>query len=145
MAHEAQPEMTRENTLNFALDYVTNDRNVDNGNPEDNFSAIAEIWTFWLERKYGITFKLTPTDVAMLSLMIKIARLIVTETKHDNWIDIAGYAACGAETASIEERNKKWNETKDAGLADGGQSYTDQDGIRRRVGDNAPLAEMKNG
>jgi hypothetical protein len=119
MATEAQPTMTRENTIKFAMDYVTNDRNIDNGNPEDNFSAIAELWTFWLEKKYGITFKLTATDVAMLSLMIKIARLLVTETKHDNWIDIVGYAACGAETASIEERNKRWNEAKDA-QADGG-------------------------
>lgn len=108
MATDAKTRMTRENTLNFALDYVTNDRNVDNGDPEDNFGSIAELWTFWLEKKYGITFKLTATDVAMLSIMIKIARLLVTETKHDNWIDIAGYAACGAETAGIEERPTSW-------------------------------------
>jgi len=95
-------QMNREMTLRLALEYVTHDRNKDNGDPEDNFGAIAELWTFWLERKYGIKLKLSPTDVAMMSLMIKIARLIVTETKHDNWIDIAGYAACGAETAAIE-------------------------------------------
>lgn len=129
-------EMTRRNTLETALDYVTNDRNLDNGNPEDNFARIAELWTFWLREKYHITFKLTPTDVAMLSLMIKQARLLETETKHDNWIDIAGYSACGAETASIEQREKPI-------LRDAGVAYTDEDGIVRRFDEmpNAPLVE----
>jgi len=97
-----QVEMTRETTLRLAMEYVMHDRNQDNGDPEDNFGTIAELYSIWLEKKYGIKFKLTPTDVAIFSMMIKIARLVVTETKHDNWIDIAGYAACGAETAAIE-------------------------------------------
>ena len=136
MAIEAKTRMTRVNTLETALKYVTNDRNVDNGNPEDNFLRIAEQWTFWLREKYHITFKLTPTDVAMMSLMIKIARLLETETKHDNWIDIAGYAACGAETASIEALDKPI-------LRDAGVAYTDEDGIVRRFDEmpNAPLVE----
>lgn len=95
--------MTRRSTLETALDYVVNDRNIDNGDPEDNFGSIAELWTYWLRRKYNVEFSVTPTDVAMMSLMIKIARLLVSESKADNWIDIAGYAACGAETAGIEE------------------------------------------
>lgn len=94
--------MTRETTLRTALEYVTHDRNKDNGDPEDNFSRIAEFWTIWLREKYNIDFNITPTDVAMMSLMIKIARLLESEWKADNWIDIAGYAACGSETASIE-------------------------------------------
>ena len=95
-------KMTRTKILDMAKDYVTNDRNLDNGDPEDNFGRIAELWTFWFKEKYGIKFKITKTDVAMFSLMIKVARLLETETKEDNWVDIAGYAACGAETAWLE-------------------------------------------
>lgn len=117
--------MTRRNTLEAALQYVTHDRNLDNGDPEDNFKRIAELWTYWLREKYGAKFSVSPTDVAMMSLMIKIARLLETETKHDNWIDIAGYAACGAETASVEKRAMAQRELP---LANGLAQYIAFDG-----------------
>lgn len=96
-------QMSRERTLNLALEYVMNDRNKDNGDPEDNFQHIANFWTPWLQGRYGIDFELTRTDVAIMSAMIKIARLIGNINKEDNWVDIAGYAACGAEAAESEK------------------------------------------
>ena len=100
-------KMTRVQTLSKALEYVTHDRNIENGDPEDNFRRIAKLWQVWFEEKYGITFTITETDVAMLSMLIKVARLLVTEDKEDNWVDIAGYAACGSECASIEAAKKE--------------------------------------
>lgn len=38
----------------------------------------------------------------MMSLL-KIARTATGAAKLDNWVDIAGYAACGAELDSIVE------------------------------------------
>ncbi len=38
-----------------------------------------------------------PHDVAVLVLLLKVARLINSPEHMDNWTDIAGYAACGWE------------------------------------------------
>jgi len=95
-------EMSRRRTLELALEYVTKDRNVDNGDPEDNFGNIAYLMNWWIKQRYHARFELSSTDVAVFSMFIKVARLIGNIYKEDNWIDIAGYAACGAETAGIQ-------------------------------------------
>ena len=35
-------------------------------------------------------------DVAVMMILLKIAR-VASSKKSDNWVDIAGYAACGGE------------------------------------------------
>jgi len=95
--------MNREETLKAAMECVLVNRNKDYADPEDNFSAIAELWTFWLRQRYGIEFVLTPLDIAMMSSDIKKARMLENPYKEDNFIDIAGYAACAAEVAEIEQ------------------------------------------
>lgn len=40
---------------------------------------------------------LGPDDVAAMMMLLKIARIATGEPKEDNWIDAAGYAACGGE------------------------------------------------
>jgi hypothetical protein len=44
--------------------------------------------------------KVTPEQVALCSIDVKIARAAVNPKQADTWIDIAGYAACGAEIAT---------------------------------------------
>lgn len=39
----------------------------------------------------------TASDVANMMILLKIARGANGKPKEDNWIDIAGYAACGGE------------------------------------------------
>ena len=39
----------------------------------------------------------TASDVANMMILLKIARGAIGKPKADNWIDIAGYAACGGE------------------------------------------------
>lgn len=92
----------RKECLDKATKIVTKDRNEQYGSPEDNFNKIAELWTDYLD--YG----LTATDVAIMMIILKIARINTGEHKDDNYIDIAGYAACGMEISRKEY--EKWAE-----------------------------------
>ncbi|GIV03960.1 MAG: hypothetical protein KatS3mg015_2790 [Fimbriimonadales bacterium] len=71
-----------------ALQVINRERQDDYGNPEDTFTAIARLWSAYLD------LDLRPTDVAHLMILLKIAR---GAKKRDNWVDIAGYAALGYE------------------------------------------------
>ena len=39
-------------------------------------------------------------DVAAMLALLKIARIASGHAKEDNWVDLAGYAACGGEIES---------------------------------------------
>ena len=91
---------TRAEILDAAKNCVCTDRNRQYGEPEDNFTAIADMWTAHLRAK-GFTAWLTPVDVALMLAEFKIARaLTATNQKADTYIDLAGYAACGGEIAT---------------------------------------------
>jgi hypothetical protein len=100
--------MNREETLDAAKECVLVNRNRDYADPEDNFSAIARLWNFWLSERYGFD-DISALDVAMMSAFIKVARMLENPYKEDNFIDIAGYAACAAEVAEIEQDKKAKN------------------------------------
>lgn len=91
----------REKILQDALKIVTQDRNKDYGDPEDNFSTIAEYWATYLHSKnlFADTGSLTATDVAAMMILMKCSRLATSPDKEDHWVDIAGYAACGGQCA----------------------------------------------
>lgn len=88
--------MTRKDFLTEAEKCVCSDRNLQYGEPEDNFSDIAKLWSAYLDADIGAE------DVAIMMCLFKIARLKSSyyESK-DSWIDLIGYAACGGE---ISER-----------------------------------------
>lgn len=81
----------REDTLMEAKRVVSHDRNQQYGGPEENFGVIANMWSAFL----GI--KIQAHEVAVMEILIKVARARVSPEKWDHWVDIAGYAACGAE------------------------------------------------
>lgn len=85
----------REQVLAAARMCVCGDREQDYGSPEDNFNRIANLWADYLG------YPVTDTDVACMMALLKIARIQSGHAKRDNWIDLAGYAACGAE---LDER-----------------------------------------
>lgn len=85
--------MKREEVLGAAATAVMIDRNADHGAPEDSFSLIAELWEAYLERP------IDGYDVAAMMALLKIARIRNNPRHADSWIDLAGYAACGAEVA----------------------------------------------
>lgn len=105
--------MNRQETLEKALDAV-NARPKSYGPPEQNFDRIARRWNVHLENRdlqlvkweggIAIAAHLTATDVAILMADIKLARLEESPGHADSWIDLAGYAACGAEVSTdLEE------------------------------------------
>jgi hypothetical protein len=96
--------MTREQILTRAKNCVCGDREDDYGTPEQNFEIIANLWTAYLN--WGIT----PVDVAAMMALMKIARISSGHAKQDNWVDLAGYAACGGELEIIQEHNKECEE-----------------------------------
>ena len=83
--------MNREQILEAARQIVTKDREQDYGSPEDNFGIASILWSAYLQ------FKVDPHDVAVMMILLKVARIASGHQKADNWIDIAGYAACGGE------------------------------------------------
>lgn len=99
-------EEARETVLDNARTAVMSDRNTDYGNPEDNFEDIASLWRAW--HKMGGDVRdneTTATDVAVMMILVKIARLKTSPLVEDHWTDIAGYAACGyAASLADDER-----------------------------------------
>lgn len=82
--------MRRKDILKAAEQCVCGDRDVQYGSPEDSFKLIAQLWSAYLERL------VMPRDVAAMMALMKVAR-IKAGKKDDNWVDLAGYAACGGE------------------------------------------------
>ncbi len=90
--------MTREEILAQAQKCVCGDREQDYGSPERNFETIAQLWTAYILATPGDALdKFTPVDVAAMLALLKIARIASGNAKEDNWVDLAGYAACGGE------------------------------------------------
>lgn len=75
-------------------------RGLNYGRLEDNFQRIANRWNVHLRNAYGIAIEISPASVAIMCADIKIARLENQPAHLDSWIDLAGYAACGAEIAT---------------------------------------------
>lgn len=94
--------MNRKECLETALEIVMKDRQNDYGTPESNFATIAEYWTTYLNSR-GLEGYVTGFDVAAMMALLKIARIASSPAKEDNWVDLAGYAANGAEIAPKKE------------------------------------------
>ena len=92
--------MTREDILDAALKCVNGDRDQQYGNPEDSFSTVAVFWTKYLQSRPTYCLPILSKDVAAMLALLKIARIATGASKEDNWIDLAGYAACGGEIDS---------------------------------------------
>ena len=86
--------MTRPEILDAAKKCVCGDREQDYGTPEKNFGTIAALWTAYK------SIELTAVDVAAMLSLVKLGRIASGHGKSDNWIDLAGYAACGGEIES---------------------------------------------
>lgn len=101
--------MTRSEILEKANGCINGDREQDYGSPENNFSTIADLWNTYLYSGFSVMNSpklITPTDVAMMMALLKIARIRNGGGTGDSFVDLAGYAACGGEINSKKERLK---------------------------------------
>ena len=96
--------MTRSELLHAAEVCVCGQREEDYGTPEDSFRVIGELWETYIKEKCvgdpAAEVCIVPEDVAALLALLKIARIATGHGKSDNWVDLAGYAACGGELQS---------------------------------------------
>ena len=86
----------RQAILDEAADAVEGDRNVQYGDPRQDFSRTAGMWAAYL----GVP--IAPHDVAAMMAMLKLSRIRWSPGKRDSWVDLAGYAACGWDCARPE-------------------------------------------
>jgi len=86
---------TRSSVLDTAKQYVTEDREATHGEMEDNFQSIGMLW----EQYFSYEWSFSPTDVAVMMALLKIARLKSNKDNPDNYIDACGYMACAGELA----------------------------------------------
>lgn len=103
---DVKRRLTRADILHAAEKCVCGQREQDYGTPEDNFETIAELWETYLRHacvdEAGGVY-IDANDVAMMMALLKIARIAAGGGKADSWIDLAGYAACGAECEGVTE------------------------------------------
>lgn len=92
--------MKRKEILEAAEKCVCGEREGQYGSPENSFKRIANLWNAYLG---DMAVPIRPRDVAAMLALLKIAR-ISKGVKDDNWIDLAGYAACGGE---IDDKKQK--------------------------------------
>lgn len=85
---------TRATILDAARAAVTTDRAATHGPAEQTFGMIAGLWSQVLGRP------VRPDQVALMLGLLKIGRAWNNPGHMDNWVDLAGYAACGGELAA---------------------------------------------
>ena len=104
-SEDVKRKLTRADILHAAEKCVCGQRETDYGTPEDNFKTIAELWEAYLNKACtrGVNVRVEAKDVAVMMALLKIARIAAGGGKADSWIDLAGYAACGAECEGVTE------------------------------------------
>lgn len=86
--------MKRADILATATEYVTKDRAATYGSAEDSFAMLGRVWG----ARLGIALR--PDQVAIMLADLKTVRAWENPGHIDNWIDGAGYFACGGEIAT---------------------------------------------
>lgn len=95
--------MLRKELLSKAIEVTEGARQQHYGSPEDNFKNIADLWQLYLSQRFENADEpeIKTTDVAIMMLLMKVARLVNDPHHDDSWLDIAGYAACGSQCAEV--------------------------------------------
>lgn len=86
--------MQRADILTTAAEYVTRDRAALHGNAEDSFAELGLVWG----ARLGVA--IAPHQVAIMLADLKSVRAWHNPAHPDNWVDGAGYYACGGEIAT---------------------------------------------
>lgn len=76
--------------LTEAEEIINGQRAMDYGDAKVNHERIAALWNPFLQNRKWET--VTPEDVAVMMILVKIARYQENGYHHDTTVDIAGYA-----------------------------------------------------
>lgn len=96
------PQSERTKVLLEADKLITGDRNHTYGSPTENFANIAQMWNIQFKHMLKDDVEFEAKDVASAMISLKLARMIAGGSR-DTWVDIAGYAGCGAECSTDEK------------------------------------------
>jgi hypothetical protein len=103
--------MKAQDVLEEAAEIVGGQRATDYGPKLLNHQRIAALWNLWLSNtKAGATvddWTVDAYDVAMMMMMVKIARLMNSPGHGDSHLDIAGYSAIAKEIWDQQEAEDK--------------------------------------
>lgn len=105
--------MIREQLLNKAKEITVGKRDQDYGSPGANFLMASRMLSAYLG------WDIKPEQIAVILMIIKICRIKASPSKPDNWLDIAGYAACGAEVARVRFEDLDVKEDRDEPVQQG--------------------------
>lgn len=97
--------LDRAGILESAKEIVCGARSEIYGGPEESFGVIAALWETYVDACCvsscgSVDVSIRPEDVAAMMALLKIARISSGGVHADNWIDLAGYAACGGEISN---------------------------------------------
>lgn len=81
----------RDEVLTTAKSLISGERAAAYGDARENFTKVGKMW----EQVLGVP--VTPEQVTLCMALLKVSRAAVQPDRLDNWIDIAGYSALGAE------------------------------------------------
>ena len=95
--------MGRAEILQEATRLTTSAREKTHGTMADNLGCIADLWNAYLKDRWHGDI-LNGSDVALMMTLVKVSRAKNNPCHADNWVDGAGYMACGGEigTENVE-------------------------------------------
>ena len=76
---------------------ILKERNLHYGAPYSNHVAIAQLWSVLLQED------ISPNQVIMCMVAVKLSRLMHEDTHDDSWADIIGYGGLGRGISDIEK------------------------------------------
>lgn len=88
--------------LETARNVVGGDRAEKHGDMLETHELIAEYWNMYLVTRKDVG-KISARDVAIMMLLLKIARSQNGKYNADDYVDMAGYAACAAQIEGESE------------------------------------------
>jgi hypothetical protein len=87
-----------EENLKEALKILRGPREKEYGDKQTNHTNIANLWSVYLDKN------ITAHDVAMLMLLLKVARTKSPNPTKDTYVDMVGYSAIAGELADDKSK-----------------------------------------
>lgn len=96
---QKSPSTPRGRVLGAAIKVTEADRNREYGDPKPNLETTANFWNLYLN--LPPEHEIVATDVAVMMTLLKVARLMVTPTHADSYVDACAYMAIAAECSGV--------------------------------------------
>lgn len=90
--------LDRRDVLSTAADLISGDRAAQYRDAYDTHRSVAEMWGALLYHD-DVDVQINASTVALMLICLKVVRAAKNPEYADSWVDIAGYAALGAEMA----------------------------------------------